>query len=127
MTEPPAFGPGIVERLRTIEEIDIETWKLPAAPHHRTIIWVVVDDAGRVLIRTYLGPESRWYREIVANPDCVVWLDGEAVPVRAEPAAAPAQVTAASRGYEAKYAGHQATGAMLAELVLPTTLELKPR
>jgi len=127
MTEPMGFAPDILDRLRTTDEVRIETRAAPSAPAHRTTIWVVVDEPDRVLIRTYRGPASRWYREVRANPECVLWLGSEPVPVRAEPANDPDRIAAASRGYGAKYAGDPAVRGMVAEVQLPTTLELRPR
>jgi hypothetical protein len=80
-----------------------------------------------VLIRTYRGPGSRWYREVLAWPECVVWAGENGIPVRVEPASDPDRIAAASRGYEAKYATDPALPGMLGDAVLPTTLELKPR
>jgi len=127
MTEPMGFAPDILGRLRTTDEVRIETRAAPSAPAHRTTIWVIVDDRSRVLIRTYRGPISRWYREAQANPECVLWLGGETVPVRAEAADDPDRIAAASRGYEAKYAGDPAVRGMVAPAQLLTTLELRPR
>ena len=127
MTEPVSFIPDILDRLRTTDEVRIETRAAPSAPTHRATIWVVVDEGGRVLIRTYQGPNSRWYREVRANPECVLWLGSEPVPVRAEAANDPDRIAAASRGYAAKYAGDPAVRGMVAEAQLPTTLELRPR
>ena len=127
MTEPMGFASDILGRLRTTEEVRIETGAASSAPAHRTTIWVVVDERDRVLIRTYRGPTSRWYREVLAQPDCVLWLGGESVPVRAEAADDPERIAAASRGYEAKYAGDGAVRGMVADAVLPTTLEVRPR
>ncbi|MEX0629832.1 MAG: DUF2255 family protein [Chloroflexota bacterium] len=127
MTEPMGFASDILGRLRTTEEVRIETRAAPSAPAHRTTIWVVVDERGRVLIRTYRGPTSRWYREAQANPECVLWFGSHPVPVRAEPANDPDRIAAASRGYEAKYVADPAVRGMVAEAQLPTTLELLPR
>lgn len=127
MTEPMGFAQDVLDQLRTTDEVRIVTRAAPSAPAHRTTIWVVVDDRDRVLIRTYLGPSSRWYREARANPECVLWMESEAVPVRAEPANDPDRIAAASRGYQAKYAGDPAVRGMVAEAQLPTTLELRPR
>lgn len=127
MTEPMPFAPDVLEQLRTREEVRIETRRALGAPVHRTTIWVIVDDRDRVLIRTYRGPSSRWYREVLGQPDCVLWLGNEALAVHAEPAPDPDRIVAASRGYEAKYAGDPAARGMVAERVLPTTVELKPR
>jgi hypothetical protein len=121
------FAPEILGRLRAIRTPRIETRRAPDAPVHRTPIWVIVDDADRVLIRTVRGTTSRWYREALAQPDCVLWLGKESVAVHVEPANDPERIAAASRGYETKYAGDPAVRSMVADRVLPTTLELKPR
>jgi len=127
MAEQMGFGPDILDRLRTTDEVRIETRAAPPAPAHRTTIWVVVDEQDRVLIRTYQGPNSRWYRELRSNPECALWLGSQPVPVRAEPANDADRIAAASRGYEAKYAGDPAVRGMVAQAQLPTTLELRPR
>ncbi|MGH2462108.1 MAG: DUF2255 family protein [Candidatus Limnocylindria bacterium] len=127
MTEPIGFAPDTLDRLRTTKTARIETRASSSAPVHRTTIWVVVDDQDRVLIRTYLGPRSRWYREARANPECVLWLGRDSVPVRADAAVDPDRIAAASRGYEVKYVGDPSVRGMVAEAQLPTTLELLPR
>lgn len=127
MTEVATFPPEVLKQMRTRKQVRIETRRAAEAPVHRTIIWVVVDDRDRVLIRTWRGPTSRWYREALAHPDCVLWLGNEAVDVHVEPALDPDRVAATSLGYETKYAGDPAVRGMVAEVVLPTTLELKPR
>ena len=121
------FSPDMLQRLRDAEEVRIETRRGTEGPIHRTIIWVVVDDHDRVLVRTYLGPGSRWYREALANPDCGLWLGREMLPVRAERAEDPDRVEAASLGFTTKYAGQPSMRAMVRTEVLPTTLELLPR
>jgi hypothetical protein len=123
----PSFPPNVIGRLRAAEEVEIETAGGPGEAAHRTIIWVVVDDQGRVLVRTYLGPRSRWYREARSQPSCWLHLGGEAIAVTAAPATDEERVEACSRGYLAKYAPHRATSAMLDPVNLPTTLELLPR
>ena len=127
MTEPARFAPDVLGQMRTTKTVRIETRRAPDAPVHRTTIWVIVDDRYRVLIRTYRGPMSRWYREALAQPDCVLWMGKQSVAVHVEPAPDQDRVAAASRGYETKYTGDPAVRAMVADDVLPTTLELKPR
>jgi hypothetical protein len=121
------FSPDLLARLAAAEEVEIETRMGDAAPAHRTIIWIVVDAAGHVLVRTFLGPGSRWYREIRVRPDCVLHLGDLAVPVTAVPAVRRSLVAACSHGYRQKYAAHRATARMLAAENLPTTLQLLAR
>jgi hypothetical protein len=120
------FAADLLDTLRGIEEVEIET-SAPDGTAHRTIIWVVVDDHDRVLIRSFRGPDARWYREIVSRPESVLHIDDQSVAVTAAAARDPARVAACSHGYLAKYGDHRSTMAMLDAVNLPTTLELLPR
>jgi Uncharacterized protein conserved in bacteria len=122
-----SFNPDLLERLRSAEEVEIETCAAPGAPVHHTIIWIVVDEQGRVLIRSYRGPGARWYREATLRPACALHVSGESVSVTVVPALDAERIGACSRGYLAKYARHRATPQMLDETNLSTTLELLPR
>ena len=112
--------------LRDEPEIEIETSAAEGAPLHRAIIWVVVDDQDRVLIRSYRGPGARWFRESTAHPEARVHIQGRALDVRAIPAADPDRVAACSDGLRNKYAGDPSMPRML-QRYLETTLELVPR
>lgn len=120
------FEPSDLELLRVEDEIEIETSAGRGGPIHRTIIWVVVDDQDRVLIRSYRGPGARWFREITARPDGRVHVRGRALAIRADPAADPDRIDACSEVLRRKYAGHSGTASMLRNY-LETTLELLPR
>jgi hypothetical protein len=123
----PAFDADTLARLRDEqEEVRIET-RGPEDEVHRTIIWVVVDAADRVLIRSYRGASARWYREAVATGTGeLVVIDEMTIKVRIEHATDPERVAACSTELERKYAGDPATPAMVADEVLETTLELLP-
>jgi hypothetical protein len=121
------FSPDDLSLLRDTREVDIETRAGPGSPVHRTTIWIVVDDEDRALIRTYRGPNSRWYREVIAEPDCVLRAGRRAIPVRAVPAADPDRVEAYSAAMLRKYRNSRSAQAMVADDLLPTTLELLPR
>jgi hypothetical protein len=108
------------------EEIEIETRAAPDAPSHRTTIWAVVEN-GDAFVRSVRGPRGRWYREVTANPDAVVWVAREAIAVRATPATDEASVERCSRGLRRKYASDPALRTMLRPDTLPTTLRLEPR
>ena len=122
----PRYETADLELLRDAEEVEIETWADAAGARHRTIIWVVVDARERVLIRSYRGPDARWYREITTHPDARIHVQGRVLPVRAVPAADADRVTSCSEGLRQKYAGHASMPAMLRHHV-ETTLELVAR
>ena len=122
-----SFASDVLDRLRGTREVRIETRRGPDAPVHRTVIWIVVDDNDRVLVRSYLGERGRWYREALANPECTLWIGDDAVPVRAELAADPERVEATSAGLSEKYSRSSSLPFMVTPEVLPTTMELLPR
>ena len=115
-----------LDLLRTAREVRIETSAGEGAPAHRTIIWVVVDERDRVLIRTYRGSGSRWYREALASGRCRLLLDGLALDFGVEPADDDERIAACSAALADKYRGDPATPAMLRDEVLRTTLQLLP-
>jgi hypothetical protein len=121
------FAPEVLDQLRTARTVRIQTQRGPDAPEHRTIIWIVVDDQDRVLVRSVRGPRGRWYREALANPPCTIWIGRDGVEVRAEPASDPERVAATTAALEAKYAGDPSVRSMVRDDVLETTLELLPR
>jgi hypothetical protein len=122
----PSFDAADLAMLRDEEEVEIETSAGEEGPTHRAIIWVVVDDQDRVLIRSYRGAGARWFREITANPDAGVHVRGRVLAVRAIPATDPDRVAACSNGLRRKYAGHASMPGMVRQY-LETTLELLPR
>jgi hypothetical protein len=120
------FDSADLALLRDEEEVDIETAASDEGPAHRAIIWVVVDERERVLIRSYRGPGARWYREIMARPDGILHVRGRELPVRAVPAGDPERVEACTEALRTKYAGQHSMPVMLRQY-LETTLELLPR
>jgi hypothetical protein len=113
-------------RIETVREVEIETRRGDDAPVHRTVIWAVVSD-GEVFVRSLKGERGRWYRELVANPDAVLHVEGDAIPVRAVTAADPDSVERTTRGFEEKYADSGALGMMVKDEIAPATVRLDPR
>jgi hypothetical protein len=121
------FGDPVLDALRAARTVRIETSAGPERDVHEAIIWVVVDDAGRVLVRSWRGERGRWYRELRANPIGTLRMGEIAVAVRAEPAGDDDRVEACSRALGEKYAGAGGSlSEMLLDEVLSTTLELVP-
>jgi hypothetical protein len=115
-----------LDALRDAEEVEIASAATEAGPWHRAIIWVVVDDRDRVLIRSFRGASARWYREVMARPDCRILVGDRMIEVRAVPAADEESIAACSEGLRHKYAGQPSMPAMVRDY-LDTTLELVPR
>ena len=114
------------DELDAAKEIEIETRRPGRDEPRRTIIWVVVDD-GEVFVRSWRGDTARWCREIVADPEAAVIVDGTSTPVLATPATDPDSVERTSAGLRRKYAGESEVDAMVRAEILPTTLRLEPR
>lgn len=106
-------------------EVEIVTTRPDGSPR-RTIIWIVVED-GVAYVRSYRGPDGKWYQEALAHPEATLIVRGEAHPVRAVPATDPASVAGCSAGLARKYARDASLSAMLVADVLPTTLRLEAR
>jgi hypothetical protein len=113
-------------RLETVEEVDIETRRGADAAIHRTVIWVVVGN-GDVYVRSLRGEAGRWYRELMANPDAVLHVEGDPVPVRAAKADDPESVERATAGFRSKYADSPYMDTMIRDEILSTTVRLEPR
>jgi hypothetical protein len=120
------FDPADLALLHDEEEVEIETAATDEGQAHRAIIWVVVDDQDRVLIRSYRGPGARWYREITARPEATIHVGDRAILIRGVPAGDAERVEACTEALRTKYAGQHSMPVMLRQY-LETTLELLPR
>lgn len=113
-------------RLESVEEVDIETSRGAGAPVHRTTIWVVVGD-GEVFVRSLKGEDGRWYRELTANREAVLHVEGDAVRVHAAEAADPDSVARATEGFRRKYGTSPYLESMIRDEIASTTVRLDPR
>jgi hypothetical protein len=118
------FGESDLEQLAATEEIEVET-QPKAGAAHRTIVWPLVRD-GVVYLRSFHGPDGRWYREALADPNIALVIDGHPLPARAVHAPDEASIEACSAALRDKYRGSYSLRAMLAPAVLPTTLRIEP-
>lgn len=123
-----SFDAETLAVLRDARTVRIETSAGPGAAVHETPIWVVVDEDGRVLVRSEYGERGRWYRELRANPDGAVHAGSTRIPVHAEHAPDRDRVDACSRALAAKYRTSRGSLAiMLQDAILESTLELSSR
>ena len=119
-----SFSEEDLASLERAEEVEIET-QAPGEAARRAVIWVVVDD-GEVFVRTYRGANSRWFKDIAANPAVAIHVDGKRLPATAIPATDPDAIERTSTGYLRKYGDDPASKAMLKPEILDTTLRLEP-
>lgn len=121
------FDRSVLDLLAAARTVRIHTRAGPGRELHRTIIWIVVDEEGRVLVRSVRGSRrGRWYRELVANPVGVLEAADQRIPFRAEAADDAERIEACSRGFRAKYRPGGSLDSMLQSDILDTTLELRP-
>jgi hypothetical protein len=85
---------------------------------------VVVD--GQVFVRSFTGPKGKWYRNVQANPEADVEVDGKTIHVRAIPVNDQKRIEAVSQAYLEKYRGSPYAKDMVRPEVVPTTLLLEP-
>ncbi len=112
--------------IAVVEEVDIETTRGAGAPVHRTTIWAVTGD-GEVYVRSLNGEDGRWYRELMANPDALLHVEDETMPVRGVSTPDPESVERATRGFNEKYADSPYLHTMVRDEIAPTTVRLDPR
>ena len=128
MTTTARFDPATLERLERVREVRIETTSLDGSTQHRTPIWIVTD-ASEAFIRSERGVDGRWYREVRAQPDAILHVDGAAIAVTVVLAADPGSIKLVSDAFTAKYGRRSPgpTASMLAPHTLETTLRVEPR
>ncbi len=105
------------------EEVEIETNGADGAVHKR-IIWAVVD-GDEVFVRSYRGPNARWYHEALENPDVALHVGGSRIPATAVLATDPDSVERTSAGILRKYSNDPAAQSMVRPDVLPLTFRLE--
>ena len=121
---PKQFDAPVLNQLNTREEIQIETQSATGRTH-RTTVWVVAVDNDEY-VRSLRGRSGRWYREITANPQGAIHVEGRRLSVRAIPITDPATITRVNNAYLQKYRNSPDVNSMLREETLPTTLRLEP-
>jgi hypothetical protein len=121
------FAPDVLERFARTPVIEVVTRAAPDAPVHRTQIWAVVDeDEGTVYVRSIRGVRGRWYREMRAQPQAEVIVDGEGVPVTAV-LASQGEIKRATAAYQRKYGNDPHVSVLLDPDIFHATLRLEPR
>jgi hypothetical protein len=126
-TSPARFPPDVLDLFVRSEEVEIETNRRMqgGAPPRRTVIWIVVQ-GGDVFVRSVRGERGRWYRDLLADPNGALHVDGRRIRFRAIRADDASSTQRCSQGLEEEYARDPSLGAMLRPEVLPTTLRLEP-
>jgi hypothetical protein len=105
------------------EEVEIETTGAGGAVH-KTIIWAVVD-GDDVFVRSYRGPNARWYREALEHPAVALHVGASRIPASGILRTDPDSIERTSAGILSKYSNDPAAQRMVRPEVLPLTLRLE--
>jgi hypothetical protein len=121
------FSDEILALIGQAEEVHIEPRSADGQHVGPVTIWVVVVD-GDVYVRSYRGPNGRWYQALLRHPAGVLHVNGRDVPFRAVRVEDQAEIARVSETYRRKYERKwpRETAEMLRDEVLPTTLRLEP-
>lgn len=119
------FDATLLERLRDVKEVTVETLSTRGVTH-RAVIWIVAD-ARHAYLRSVRGRRGRWYRELRDRGTGALHVGGQRVPVRAIPATSPEEIELVSALLRAKYgrSSRASTLAMLQPETLPTTMRIE--
>ena len=122
-----SFPDDVLDLLRDVKEIEIETVRKSGATR-RTIIWIVVDD-GDVFVRSEYGNDGWWYRHLLERPDAVVHprsRDRTSIRVHAVTANDPESIERCSAAIRRKYRPGGSVDIMTRSPALESTLRLEP-
>lgn len=118
-----SFDANTLRELRGVHEVAIRTEKHPKTA---VVIWVAVAE-GEVFVRSWLGNNGRWYRDLAAGGPATLEFGARRLAVQATPAGEPDAVAKASREFLRKYQPNSHAHEMVRTEILPTTLRLEPR
>jgi hypothetical protein len=117
------FDADTLRELRDLRELRIRTGKHPKTA---VVIWIVVAN-DEVFVRSWLGNNGRWYRDLAAGGPATVEFARRRLEVHAFPAGDAASVALASTEFVRKYKPSTHAREMVRSEILPTTLRLEPR
>jgi hypothetical protein len=117
----------VLQTLNAAEEVQIEPRSVDGRSGQPVTIWVVVVD-GDVYVRSYKGPQGRWYQALLTHPEGVLHADGLEIPFRAVKVEDAQTIARVSEAYRRKYERlwPKETADMLRTEVVRTTLRLEP-
>lgn len=124
-TARPVFEPAALERFDGADDLHVSPFREDGATYGTpTWIWNVLVD-GRLFVRAYNGPRSRWYRAAMNQGAGRIRLADETLEVTF--AAAPAELADhIDAAYREKYAGSPYLAPMLASGPRTAAVEISP-
>jgi hypothetical protein len=124
LTEVARFDPGMLQRFDSDSEVGVRARRRDGSTIDLPI-WIVTI-AGEPYVRSYRAARGAWYRRARANGQMTLVVDGQAVPVVAEPAEGDELNRQVSEAFTAKYGSGGPARTMVSPPVAATTLRLLP-
>ncbi|MRX44581.1 DUF2255 family protein [Agromyces kandeliae] len=119
-----AWSTRDLDSLERASEIRVAGRRTDGSLPTPTTVWGVVVD-GALYLRSYKGPDGRWYRAARRHDEGAITWGGRTIDVSFVPdASKDAEIDAA---YLAKYGNGSATQAMITSPATETTLRVEPR
>lgn len=118
--------PEVIDPIARSDDLHVAPFRPDGAtPGTPTWIWSVVVD-GRLFVRPYNGPRSRWYQAATAQGAGQITAAGATFDVTFAPAEASV-LDAVDAAYRDKYGSSRYLPLMVAAGTRVTTLEIRPR
>lgn len=119
---------SVAEAAEAAQEVDLTTFDRTTGHASRRTIWVTTDSAGRLYIRSGMGPTRDWPQNLLANQRAVLHIGERDVPVRARHVTDRAELLASRDAVKRKYGRELPSSNDGEPLTLPeqATFELIP-
>jgi uncharacterized protein DUF2255 len=119
---------SVAEAADAAQEVDLTTFGRTTGRPSRRTIWITTDPAGRLYIRSGMGPGRDWPRNLLANQRAVLHVGEQDVPVRTRHITDRAELLASRDAVKRKYGRELPSSKDGEPLTLPeqATFELIP-
>ena len=94
---------SVAEAAEAAREVDLTTFGRSTGRASRRTIWITTDPAGRLYIRSGMGPGRDWPRNLLANQRAVLHIGERDVPVRSRHVTDRAELLASRDAVKGKY------------------------
>jgi deazaflavin-dependent oxidoreductase (nitroreductase family) len=96
------FDPSLSATAATEKEVELTTFGRKTGAPSRRIMWITARD-GRLYVRSGLGLDRDWPRNLLANGRATLHIAGQDIPVRARHVTDPAEARAMHAPIKQKY------------------------
>jgi F420H(2)-dependent quinone reductase len=93
----------LAEAADAAQECDLTTFGRKTGRASRRAMWITTDAAGRLFVRSGMGPGRDWPQNLLANQRAILHLGGQDVPVRSRHVTDRAELRASRDAVKRKY------------------------